>query len=333
MNTFHSEASRPGAPAVSYPTCRKPGVEFTISIDEDLREQVFLSSPDFPITMYTQSYSHEAADRIPFHWHDELQVVWVSQGALAYCIGGDTLSLDTSKILFINSRRLHSSRPPQQDTKSLCINFAPEVFHPMLLSHYIAPLLEHPDFSYALLPLPPYQISRLEQLLLCEQNDLEYFSIMNFLSQILEDITKDFKVGGAPLNQEELHQFHAILDYVHQNYSQPLTIAQIAGQSLINKNQLTLLFHKYTNMPPIKYLNEYRLYQARNQIVRTSLSISEISEAVGYNQVSHFIKQFRDSYGVSPLKYRKRFGKNKSVPQESLSSYDHRYSTSPPFSS
>ena len=71
----------------------------------------------------------------------------------------------------------------------------------------------------------------------------------------------------------------------------------------------TALFKKYTNMSPIKYLNEYRLYTAKNMILHTDKSISDISADVGYNQISHFIEQFRLSYGMSPLKYRNKFGR------------------------
>ncbi len=54
----------------------------------------------------------------------------------------------------------------------------------------------------------------------------------------------------------------------------------------------------------IKYLNEYRLFTAKNLITHTYRPISEISADVGYNQISHFIEQFRNSYGLSPLEYR-----------------------------
>ena len=48
---------------------------------------------------------------------------------------------------------------------------------------------------------------------------------------------------------------------------------------------------------------------AKNLILHTDKPISEISEDVGFNQLSHFIKQFRGNYGLSPLKYRNKYGK------------------------
>lgn len=42
-------------------------------------------------------------------------------------------------------------------------------------------------------------------------------------------------------------------------------------------------------------------------ILHTDKPISEISETVGYNQLSYFIQKFRESYGFSPLKYRNKY--------------------------
>lgn len=94
---------------------------------------------------------------------------------------------------------------------------------------------------------------------------------------------------------------------------------QIAAYGIINKNRCTDLFRKYTRLSPIKYLNEYRLYMAKNLILNTKKPISEISTDVGYNQISHFIEQFRGAYGLSPLKYRNQFAGQSSDRTSSLS--------------
>ena len=99
----------------------------------------------------------------------------------------------------------------------------------------------------------------------------------------------------------------SLLSFVHNHYQDPLTVRQIAAYGIINKNRCTDLFRKYTRLSPIKYLNEYRLYMAKNLILNTKKPISEISADVGYNQISHFIEQFRGAYGLSPLKYRNQF--------------------------
>ena len=294
--------------SVSFPKCNQAGIEFVISTNEELREESMFLSEEFPIAMYTQNFVHAASDSIPFHWHDDLQITWISEGELEYCINGDKFRLGSDKLLLVQSHQLHSSHTTTGDVKTLCINFTPEIFHPLILKKYIQPMLDSHAFAYSLLLLKPYQITMLKKLQNWKQEPLGYFSVMNFLSQVFEEILKEFEEDAESLDREETRLFHEMLGFVHANFAQPLSVKDIADSAILNKNRCSALFKKYTNMSPIKYVNEYRLYTAKNMILHTDRSISDISADVGYNQISHFIEQFRLSYGMSPLKYRNKFG-------------------------
>ena len=86
---------------VSFPKCNQAGTEFVISTTDDLQEKVNYLSEDFPVAIFTQTYHHAASDSTPFHWHNELQLNWVSEGELEYCINGDSLRLSGDKILLV----------------------------------------------------------------------------------------------------------------------------------------------------------------------------------------------------------------------------------------
>ena len=179
--------------SASFPKCNQAGIEFVISTNEELREESMFLSEEFPIAMYTQNFIHAASDSIPFHWHDELQITWISEGELEYCINGDKFRLGSDKLLLIQSHQLHSSHTTTSDVKTLCINFTPEIFHPLILKKYIQPMLDSHAFAYSLLLLKPYQITMLKKFQNWKQEPLGYFSVMNFLSQVFEEILKEFE--------------------------------------------------------------------------------------------------------------------------------------------
>ena len=117
---------------------------------------------------------------------------------------------------------------------------------------------------------------------------------------------------NTQLSQKEIY-FNAILDYIHQNYAENITISDIANANNIDRTYVFKLFQKYLNISPSQYLQQYRLSKACTLLRKTSLSITDISYTVGFQHSPYFTKLFTQYIGESPSEYRKeyiRFGDN-----------------------
>ena len=68
-------------------------------------------------------------------------------------------------------------------------------------------------------------------------------------------------------------------------------------------------------MPPIRYLRLLRMERAKNLLESSFLSVKEIAFQVGLNDESHFVRDFKSTYGFSPALYRSHF-KNKSATED-----------------
>lgn len=77
----------------------------------------------------------------------------------------------------------------------------------------------------------------------------------------------------------------------------PMAIAQDLG---ISVRQLERLFGRYFNTSPSRYYMELRLERARNLLIQTEMSISEIAVACGFHSVGHFARLYRKSFGMAP---------------------------------
>lgn len=103
------------------------------------------------------------------------------------------------------------------------------------------------------------------------------------------------------MRNEHLARAIAVLE---QHLEYPLAPSELADLLGISTRQLERLFGKYLNTSPKRYMTEMRLHRARNLIVQTEQSITEIAMACGFNSTSHFSKVFRNHYGFSPLSQR-----------------------------
>lgn len=88
------------------------------------------------------------------------------------------------------------------------------------------------------------------------------------------------------------------------NVEEPISPSLIAKELRISTRQLERLFGRYLNSTPKHYFMEMRLNRARNLLVQTEQSITEIAIACGFRSSSHFSKVFRGQFGKSPLIHR-----------------------------
>lgn len=89
---------------------------------------------------------------------------------------------------------------------------------------------------------------------------------------------------------------------------EPVSQQKIAQQLGISVRQLERLFGRYFNTSPGRYYMELRLDRARNLLLQTEMSISEIAIASGFQSVGHFTRLYRKSFGTTPSAQRGRIG-------------------------
>ena len=95
-----------------------------------------------------------------------------------------------------------------------------------------------------------------------------------------------------------------ILQFIQEHYSEDITVEDVAAQVHISRTECFRCFQKITGQCPKSYLNSYRIRQAMRQLETTDDSITAICFSCGFNNMSYFVKRFRESAGVSPGKYR-----------------------------
>ena len=106
-------------------------------------------------------------------------------------------------------------------------------------------------------------------------------------------------------NQKNLERLQTIINYVRENYKEPISIPEIAGEVGLNEIYFSRFFKANMGVTFLEYLNMVRLEKIYLDIVNTNISIRDIQEKHGFYNEKVFRRMFREVYGCSPHEARK----------------------------
>jgi transcriptional regulator GlxA family with amidase domain len=136
---------------------------------------------------------------------------------------------------------------------------------------------------------------------------LNFFKMMDIIGKSdtnvqlagTEYIKKRFNTGNKRISM--IHEF------LMNNYREDVDLEKLANVVNMAKGSLCRFFKINMGMTVIDYLNQIKVDFACKLLMDADLSIMEVAFDSGFNNISHFNKQFRKIMGLSPSEYRKRF--------------------------
>lgn len=97
----------------------------------------------------------------------------------------------------------------------------------------------------------------------------------------------------------------AVKQYIEEHLTQPLSIDEVANHVHLSRSRVLHLFKEVYNITPYQYYSSLKMELAISLLTRTPLSITEISDQLGFNGCQHFSSAFKKHYGMSPAAYRR----------------------------
>jgi AraC-like DNA-binding protein len=98
-----------------------------------------------------------------------------------------------------------------------------------------------------------------------------------------------------------------IIAMMREDVRGELSLGEFAQSVNLSVWRLCHIFKSDVGMPPIRYLRLLRMERAKDLLESSFLSVKEIAYQVGLNDESHFVRDFKSTYGFSPALYRTRF--------------------------
>jgi YesN/AraC family two-component response regulator len=94
--------------------------------------------------------------------------------------------------------------------------------------------------------------------------------------------------------------------YLHQNYTRPLKLREIAEAIAVSENHLSRVFNQELGLSPWDYLTRFRVNRAKELFHRTRGSVKDIADQVGFKDPKYFCRVFRKLTGFSPSEFREQ---------------------------
>ena len=154
---------------------------------------------------------------------------------------------------------------------------------------------------------PQRQAVRDTMLYIADHSDASAINLMGHLYLFLDGLIQSSSTRRT-LHGGQLKDFYIqeAITYMEHNYSQELTVEDLANACKLNRSYFSKLFKDSMGCPPQEFLIRLRLSKAADLMKTTTSSIGGIATMCGYPNQLHFSRAFKKRYGVSPREWREQ---------------------------
>jgi AraC-like DNA-binding protein len=138
-----------------------------------------------------------------------------------------------------------------------------------------------------------------------------YYSIWLGADKLKNTVKRIFPRKEIYLENIADEESQKLLYFLSQNYTDPeLSLEKIQQELGISESKISSIIKEHSNQNFKRYLNEIRIGEAKRLLKETDRQVMEIAYNVGYGNISHFNRVFKESEGCSPVEFRKKVKEN-----------------------
>jgi len=110
------------------------------------------------------------------------------------------------------------------------------------------------------------------------------------------------------------------VEYIHSNYGEKIELQTLYTISCMSRSSYIRYFKQLFNCPPLDYIQNYRLRQAKSMLKHTANPLTTIANNCGFCDSAHFSRLFKEKYQITPSKYRNTLKNEETISKNKESS-------------
>lgn len=267
--------------------------------------------PELPVNISRARLSR--SDMIcDVHYHDEIELIYVTEGAVICFVDERSITVRAGQILFINSRIPHWTKTPEESEYILLQVGVETLFYGSAM-HKSATAYLYSLLQKSSVPIKIIEDAECARMIAQahRQSRSEEKGCVHFVLSSVYYILGVLEREGCLSSTAELPDGQSVrklipaLEYMNANYfKQDLSLDDVSSVLGLNSAYFCRLFRKATGHSFTEYLNFLRVSKSEELLRGSSRSILDISLDVGFSSVSYYNRVFKKVKNCTPSIYR-----------------------------
>ncbi len=272
-------------------------------------------SPSFGSSILVKQHVERVDKNNAFwHFHPELELIYINKGQGKTHIGNHLSYFNNSQLILIGANLPHNGFTDRltangtETTVQFKSDFLGNDFINIPEMANVSALFDRAKKGIRFNMETKKDIGlKIKKLLDYEglERVLKFLEILNYLAN-----TDDYTILNADgivleTNPQDSDKISIIYKYVNANFKAHITLDEIADKVSMTVPAFCRYFKKTTGKTFTQLVNEYRVVHATKLLNESQVSIADICYECGFNNFSHFNKQFNEITGKSASQYRK----------------------------
>ena len=296
-----------------------------------LKEERQHGNLSFPCAFY-QAVHETNPPGLPFtvkhHWHEPIEIIYLEQDSYQVDINMTMTHLKSPCFCFINSGELHALASDSDQYLEQAVVFSPDLLtfaapdptqeqfllplseHKLSFPSFLGP--DHPAFSevqqeFFRIRLIFFRENRFHSDQFTIENPVSQLRLKAALLNILGILAEHALLTSNELvRNPRVELLKTVISYIRQNYQQPLSLGELAALAGMNEQYFCRFFKKALGKTPVSYINSFRIQHAATLLCTTELPVTEVCLESGFNNLGHFMKEFKKATRFTPLQFRRQ---------------------------
>lgn len=238
--------------------------------------------------------------RCTSHFHSFYEIDIVLEGKGTSICNGEAYTISRGMVTFLSPEGLHSF-----ENKGVLHEINIQFTHDAVDSDLIS-FINHVKRNVVY--IDEQTLDNIYSLFCLLNNAYNISNLNAYTSKLLECIILCFKdkfISDTSYQTSTSSSLQNAIIYIHSKFADDPKMWQVAKHLHLNENYFSQMFKKNVGMSYKEYLRKIKLEHAKKLLVYTNAPVTKIAYDSGYNSQSHFNRDFKSTYGISPIQMRK----------------------------